>query len=269
MTNLSGKVAVVLGAAGAGNMGQHIARALADAGAKVVVAGRRAEELKRFAGTIAGDWALCDISKKAEVEALAATVLDRHGKVDIAINATGWGLLKSIHEITEEELDQIIALQFKGVHYFLSAFVRAMPHGGSLVQISSATTQCIIDDHAAYIGTKAGSEALIRCVANQYGPQGIRANVLSPGFTDSPMTEASFAVPGLVDAFIKEYPLGRVGTSEDIAKAAVWLVSDECFMSGQNLQINGGLTLRRNPRPGEIGAAIGAAMAAAGAANAS
>jgi NAD(P)-dependent dehydrogenase (short-subunit alcohol dehydrogenase family) len=262
MTNLSGKVAVVIGAAGAGNMGQYIARALADAGAKVVVAGRRADELKKFAGVIAGDWARCDLSRKADVEALATSVIERHGKVDIAINATGWGLLKSLHEITEEELEQIIALQFKGVHYFLSAFVRAMPQGGSLVQISSATTQCIIDDHAAYIATKAASEALIRCVANQYGPQGIRANVLSPGFTDSPMTEASFAVPGLVDAFIKEYPLGRVGTSEDIAKAALWVVSDDCFMSGQNLQINGGLTLRRNPRPGEIGAAIGAAMAA-------
>jgi NAD(P)-dependent dehydrogenase (short-subunit alcohol dehydrogenase family) len=265
MANLSGKVAVVIGAASAGNMGQHIARALADAGAKVLVAGRRPDELKRFAGSIAGDWELCDISRKQEVEDLASTTVERHGKVDIAINTTGWGLLKSLHDITEEELDQIIALQFKGVHYFLSAFVRAMPHGGSLVQVSSATTQCIIDDHAAYIATKSAGEALIRCVANQYGPQGIRANVLSPGFTESPMTEASFAVPGLVDAFIKEYPLGRLGTSEDMAKAAVWLVSDDCFMSGQNLQINGGLTLRRNPRPCEIGAAIGAAMAAANA----
>ena len=262
MANLSGKVAVVLGAGSAGNMGQHIAQALADAGAKVLVAGRKKEVLEPFAASIAGDWALCDITSKAEVEALAQTTVSRHGKVDIAINASGWGLLKSLHDITEEELDQIIALQFKGVHYFLSAFIRAMPNGGSLIQISSATTQCIIDDHAAYIGTKAGSEALIRCVANQYGPQGIRANTLSPGFTDSPMTAQSFATPGLVDAFTKEYPLGRVGTSEDIAQAAVWVASDECFMTGQNLQINGGLTLRRNPRPAEIGAAIGAAMAA-------
>jgi 2-hydroxycyclohexanecarboxyl-CoA dehydrogenase len=255
---------VVLGAAGADNMGQHIARALADAGAKVVVAGRNQDVLKQFAGIIAGDWVLCDITSKQDVEDLARTTVERHGKVDIAINATGWGLLKSLHEVTEEELEQIIALQFKGVHYFLSAFVRAMPQGGSLIQISSATTQCVIDDHAAYIGTKAGSEALIRCVANQYGPQGIRANILSPGFTESPMTAASFATPGLVDAFIKEYPLGRVGTSEDIAKAAVWLVSDDCYMSGQNLQINGGLTLRRNPRPEEMGAFIAAAMAEQG-----
>jgi 2-hydroxycyclohexanecarboxyl-CoA dehydrogenase len=262
MGKLLGKVAVVLGAAGKDNMGQHIARAFAVEGATVLVAGRHEDELQRFAGGIAGDWMRCDISSKADVEALARTTVDRHGKVDVAVNATGWGLLKSMHEISEEELDQMVALQFKGVHHFLSAFVRAMPNGGSLMQISSATTQCVIDDHAAYIGTKAGSEALIRCVANQYGPQGIRANTLSPGLTDSPMTTGAFATPGLPDAFIKEYPLGRLNTSEDIARAAVWVASDECFMTGQNLQINGGLTLRRNPRGEEIAASIGAAMEA-------
>lgn len=264
MTDLTGKVAVVLGAGGKDNMGQLIARKLAGAGAKVVVTGRQEEPVKALAADIGGDWMLCDISKKADVEALASETVKRHGRVDVAVNATGWGLLKSLHDISEEELDQIVALQFKGVHYFLSAFVRAMPNGGSLMQISSATTQCIIDDHAAYIGTKAGSEALIRCVANQYGPQGIRANIVSPGFTESPMTAASFATPGLADAFIKEYPLGRVGTSEDIAHAVLWLADDASFITGQNLQINGGLTLRRNPRPAEIGAAIGAAMAAKG-----
>ena len=162
MTNLSGKVAVVIGAAGKGNMGQAIARTLTVAGAKVLVAGRHEAPLAQLANEIEGDWMLCDIAHKADVEALASGVVARHGRVDIAVNATGWGLLKSLHEISEDELDQIIALQFKGVHYFLSAFVRAMPNGGSLMQISSATTQAIIDDHTAYIGTKAGSEALVR-----------------------------------------------------------------------------------------------------------
>jgi NAD(P)-dependent dehydrogenase (short-subunit alcohol dehydrogenase family) len=102
---------------------------------------------------------------------------------------------------------------------------------------------------------------LIRCVANEYGAHGIRANCVSPGFTLSPMTQASFAVPGLADAFVPRYPLGRLGTSEDIAAACVFLGSDEAFMSGQNLQINGGLTLRGNPQGSEIEASIGAAMA--------
>ena len=263
MPNLSGKVAVVLGAGSAGNIGQHIARAMADAGAKVVVAGRDTEELAALAGSLAGDWIACDITVKAEVEQLTRTTLARHARVDIAVNASGWGLLKSMHEITEAELEAIVALQFKGPHHFLSAFVRAMPAGGSLIQISSATTQCPIDDHAAYIGTKAGAEALIRCVAYQYGAQGIRANTISPGFTESPMTAQAFATPGLADAFVKEYPLGRLGTSDDIANTAVWVASDECFITGQNFQVNGGLTLRRNPCGDEIAASIGAAMAAA------
>jgi NAD(P)-dependent dehydrogenase (short-subunit alcohol dehydrogenase family) len=171
--------------------------------------------------------------------------------------------MKPFLEVTEDELDQMVALQFKGVHYFLAACIRTMTRGGSVIQVSSATTRVPIFDHAAYIGTKTGSEALIRCVANQYGAQGIRANVVSPGLTESPMTTGAFSTPGLADAFRKEYPLGRIGTSEDIAAAVVWLCGDDCFMSGQNLQINGGLTLRRNPRPEEVGAAVAAAMASA------
>jgi NAD(P)-dependent dehydrogenase (short-subunit alcohol dehydrogenase family) len=263
MTDLTGKVAVVVGAGSPDNMGQHIARTLAGAGAKVLVTGRKEAPLAALAAEIGGDWMLCDLTSKADVEALASETVARHGRVDVAVNASGWGLLKSMHEITEDELEQIIALQFKGVHYFLSAFVRAMPNGGSLVQVSSATTQCIIDDHAAYIGTKAGSEALIRCVANQYGSQGIRANVVSPGLTESPMTAGAYAVPGLVAAFTKKYPLGRVGTSQDIAQAVLWLADEGSFITGQNLQINGGLTLRGNPGQADIGASVGAAIAAA------
>ena len=74
------------------------------------------------------------------------------------------------------------------------------------------------------------------------------------------MTAGAFATLGLADAFVKEYPLGRLGTSDDIAHAVLWLADDASFVSGQNLQVNGGLTLRRNPRPEEIGAAVTAAM---------
>ncbi|QMW22582.1 SDR family NAD(P)-dependent oxidoreductase [Sandaracinobacteroides saxicola] len=257
---MKGKVALVLGAAGAGNMGQVIARRLAGAGARVWVAGRRLEPLQALAAAIGGVAARCDITVKAEVEALAADMLAAEGRVDVAVNATGWGLMKGLHEVTEDELDAMCALQFKGVHHFLSAFVRAMPHGGSIIQVSSATTQVPIFDHAAYIGTKAGSEALVRAVANQYGSQGLRVNCVSPGLTASPMTADAMAAPGLEAAFAKEYPLGRIGTSEDIADAVLWLAGDGAFVTGQNIQVNGGLTLRRNPRPEEIGAAIAAAM---------
>jgi len=253
---LEGKVAIVLGAAGRDNMGQTIARRFADEGAKVVVAGRKLDELERFARTIDGVARPCDITKKEDVDALFAFAKDWGGHVDIAVNATGWGLLKGFTETTMDELDKITELQFKGPFYFCQAAVDTLSRGGSIIQISSATATIMLNDHAAYMGTKAGTDHVIRCVAHEFGERGIRANSISPGLTETPMTAGAKDVPGLFDSFLSGYPLGRIGTKDDIAAAAVWLASDECFMTGQNLQVNGGLTLRRNPTREEIQAAV-------------
>jgi len=102
---------------------------------------------------------------------------------------------------------------------------------------------------------------LVRCFANEFGVKGVKVNTIAPGLTASPMTESEVNIPGLQEAFLKEYPLGRIGTARDIADAALWLASRESFITGQTLQINGGLTLRRNPSPKEINASIRAAAA--------
>lgn len=260
MGRLEGKGAVVLGAAGAGNMGQVIARRFREEGAKVLVAGRKDDELARFAGEIGGEWAHCDITRRDEVFALADAAKRKLGGVHIGVNATGWGLLKPFLENTQEELEQITALQFIGPFFFFQAMIGVMEDGGSLMQISSATATIMLNDHAAYMGTKAGTDHVLRCVANEFGARGIRANSISPGLTDTPMTAGAKATPGVYEAFVPCYPMGRVGTSEDIAAAAVFLASDECFMTGQNLQVNGGLTLRRNPSRDEINASVMAHM---------
>jgi len=259
---LQGKTAIVLGAAGRGNMGQEIARRFSAEGARVVVAGRHEQELARFAEEIGGAYKLCDITSKDEVRALATYARDWGGHVDVAVNATGWGLLKPFLDTTIDEIDRITALQFKGPFLFFQAMVEAMDRGGSLIQISSATATIMLNDHAAYMGTKAGTDHVIRCIANEFGERGIRANSISPGLTETPMTADAGAVPGVFDSFVSAYPLGRIGTAGDIASAAVWLAGDSCFMTGQNLQVNGGLTLRRNPWKHEIEAAVAAAMAA-------
>jgi NAD(P)-dependent dehydrogenase (short-subunit alcohol dehydrogenase family) len=135
------------------------------------------------------------------------------------------------------------------------------PTGGSIISLSSATTKALINNHMAYIASKRAGEAMMECVANDFGHLGIRANTVSPAFTDSPMTHDSFAVPGLVDAFLPRYPLGRLNTVEDVAHACLWLSTDTAFVTGQNIQPNGGLTLRGNPQARDIEAAVGAAMA--------
>jgi 2-hydroxycyclohexanecarboxyl-CoA dehydrogenase len=256
MKRIQDKVAIVLGAAGANNMGQTIARLFSQEGAKTMVAGRNAAPLEALAAQIGAAHVLCDITRKSDVDNLVAATVARFGRVDIAVNATGWGLVKPFLETTEEELQSMADLQFIGPFLFMQALVRAMRHGGSIIQISSATATIMLDEHAAYMGTKAGTDHVVRCVANEFGHLGIRANSISPGFTESPMTAKAFRNKAIVEAFRREYPLGRVGTQEDVAAAALWLAMDESFITGQNLQINGGLTLRRNPRAHELAEAV-------------
>lgn len=262
MGRLTGKTAVVLGAAGKNNMGQVIARRFSAEGAQVLVAGRKMDELRRFAAEIGGYAAQCDITELEDLAALGKTALQKMGSVSIALNATGWGLLKPFLETTPEELRQMTALQFMGPFQFCQEMIKVMTHGGSIIQISSATATIMLNDHAAYMGAKAGADHVIRCVANEFGNRGIRANSISPGLTETPMTAEAKLVPGLFESFRERYPLGRIGTSEDVAAAAVWLASDECFMTGENLQVNGGLTLRRNPTREETAAAVAKASAA-------
>jgi NAD(P)-dependent dehydrogenase (short-subunit alcohol dehydrogenase family) len=177
------------------------------------------------------------------------------GKVDIAVNSTGLALGAPFLEFEERDLDALIALQFKGSFFFLQAMVQAMLEtGGSIIQISSAVAQrstTVDGGFDAYMGTKAGIDHVVRAVANQFGRHGIRVNTIAAGHTDTPMHHGNFDggdIPDWMKAcFADATPLGRYGTCEDIAAAAVWLASDECFMTGEDMQVNGGLTLRRNP----------------------
>ncbi|CAN5433465.1 D-threitol dehydrogenase [soil metagenome] len=260
---LEGKAALVVGAAGAGNMGQAIARRFAAEGARVAVAGRNMDVLDALASEIDGVALACDFSDRASIFAMVDGAKAKLDGVDIAVNATGWGLLKPFLETTDEEFDRIYALQLRGPFQFLQALIPAMAGSGSIIQVSSATATIMFHDHDAYMATKAGTDHMVRSVANQFGGQGLRVNSISPGVTETPMTADAAQVPGVMDAFRKGYPLGRYGTMEDIAAGCVWLASDECFMTGQNMQVNGGLTLRANPSKADIEASVMAAMAGA------
>jgi 2-hydroxycyclohexanecarboxyl-CoA dehydrogenase len=260
MARIDGKVAVILGA-GRGNMGEAIARRFASEGAAVIVAGRKPAPLQALAQELNGEHFVCDISRSAEVAALARFARERRGRLDIAVNCTGWAPMTKLLEVKEDELDKLCALQFKGVYFFLQSMVEqmALSGGGSIIQLSSASAYALLYNHAAYIASKSAGDALVRCFANEFGAKGIRVNSIAPGLTGSPMTAHEMNLPGLQESFVKEYPLGRIGTVEDIANAALWLASEESFLTGQVLQINGGLTLRRNPTPREINQSMRAA----------
>jgi 2-hydroxycyclohexanecarboxyl-CoA dehydrogenase len=199
MNRIANKVAVVLGAAGSGNMGQVIARRFAAEGARVVVAGRAEAALEALAEEIGGAQAVCDITRSADVAALARFARERFGRLDIAVNCTGWAPMTKLLEVREEELDRLCALQFKGVYFFLQNMVTeiAASGGGSIVQMSSASAYALLYNHAAYIATKSAGDALVRCFANEFGAKGVRVNSIAPGLTASPI-DAAARSPGSI-----------------------------------------------------------------------
>jgi len=249
MNTLSHKTAIVIGASKRDNMGQAVARRFVAEGARVVVSGRDAAELDRCAAQLGAAAIPCDITKKSDIEKLAAETRRQFGDIAVAVNCTGWAKAAAFCDVTEADLQRMLDIQFKGPFQFFQVMVASMNHGGSLIQISSAIASIMGYGYASYMGTKAGIDHVVRAVANEFGAKGIRANSISPGLTDTPMTHGAFEISDIVDTYTECYPLGRIGTSADIAAAAVWLASDECFMTGQNLQVNGGLTLRANPTP--------------------
>ncbi len=257
MGQLEGKRAVIIGASLEGNMGQVMARRFRKEGATVLVASRKAEASAAFAESIGGYSTPCDITQRDDVFALAEFAKQKMGGIDIAVNSTGLALGGPFLEFPERDLDTLIALQFKGAFFFLQAMVGAMLEkpetGGSIIQISSAVAHrsTTVDlGFDAYMGTKAGIDHVVRAVANRFGRQGIRVNSIAAGHTDTPMHHDNYQgdIPDWMKAaFADATPMGRYGTCEDVAAGAVWLACDECFMTGEALQINGGLTLRRNP----------------------
>ncbi|MFC4294713.1 SDR family NAD(P)-dependent oxidoreductase [Novosphingobium tardum] len=256
MNRLEGKVAIVMGATRAGNMGQAIARRFLEEGAKVVVSGRSAQGLEAFAAQTGATAMPADVADRAAAFGLFDEAQRVFGQVDIAVNAAATGQYGPFEAMTEAEIDQMLAIIFKGGIWFMQAAIGALrvAGGGAIVNVSSAVADIMFENHVAYMGAKAGLNHMTRAVANEFGKDGIRANILSPGLTETPMLNGNFT-PAMIAAFAREYPLGRITTVEDVANAALFMAGDECFMTGQTFHVTGGLTLRRNPTAAEILAA--------------
>lgn len=248
MTRFSGQSAIILGAAGRGNMGQAIARRLARDGAQVLVAGRNEAVLRELAEDIGCRYQTADASSETDLAALVATAREAFGGLHIGVNATGRNLVKPLLETTREELETLTDTQFIAPYLFLQAMVRGMTGGGSIVHISTVTTRNLLPDHAVYMGTKAGMERVVEAFAYEFGGRGVRVNCVSPGLTRTPMTESIFQVPEVAEAIAKGSTMKRLGTPEDIAAAVAWLCDPECFVTGENLQVNGGARLIGPPR---------------------
>ncbi|MBV1688909.1 SDR family oxidoreductase [Novosphingobium sp. G106] len=260
MGRLEGKNALVLGASRAGNMGQAIARRFIAEGAKVAVSGRGQDGIEAFADEYGAVAIECDVSSKASVFSMMARFEKEIGPLHVAVNAAATGQYGAFEETSEAEIDEMLAIIFKGGFFFMQAAVGAMKRagGGSIADLTSQVATMMFENHAAYMGAKAGLEHVTRTVANEFGQYNIRANNVAPGLTITPMTEGVM-VPGMAEAFARETPLGRLNTIDDIAAVTLFAVSDECFMTGQTFHTTGGIDLRKLPSAVEIAASIEAA----------
>lgn len=251
MTDLNGKVAVVLGASAEGGTGWGIAEGLAAAGAKVVVAARSLEPLKRLADKIGGVAIGCDAGDEAQITSLRDQVMERFGKIDVAVNSAATPVLSSIAAVTPENLEQAVRVNFFGMTYFVRDMAAAMKEGGSIILISSMSATHPIEPHFAYASAKAATEAMIRYAGREYGPCGIRVNGISIATVMSEMARDFYNTPGVAERFIHEIPLGRMGQPEDMANAVCWLAGP-AFITGSMLDINGGNQLTRLPFLNEL-----------------
>lgn len=252
MGRLTGKVAVILGASDARSMGAATARRFVEEGAKVVLAARRKEAVEAIAADLGGIGVACDITSEADLATLARTAVDRFGCIHAAINFAGQDFSAPVLEVTAEDLRRSAEIHFVGTTLFIKHMALAMTDGGSIVTASSLTVLAQAPGYAAYAGAKGGADVVVRIAANELGEKGIRVNSLAPGFTKSAMTEGYFAIDVITNAFLKEMPLGRFPTVEDVANTALWLASDEAFVTGQRIDVTAGQALRRTPRADEF-----------------
>jgi 3-oxoacyl-[acyl-carrier protein] reductase len=249
MSNLTGKVAVIIGASGDKNFGSEIARRFAKAGAKVVVAARRLEPLQALAAEIDGLAVACDITDESQLAALFKAATDTYGGVDIAVNSCGTLAAKPIAELTLEDITPTLSISFAGALLFFKHATAVMNDDGSVITISSLTARVPGAGYSVYAGARAGIDYAIRVAALEYAPRRIRFNSIAAGLIETDMTSALFQMPELVEGFVAAIPAGRMGTVDDISEAALWLADEKTsgFINGQVFELSGGQHMGRLP----------------------
>ena len=242
------RTALVLGASSPGGLGEACARRLAADGYRVAVAGRRIESIDRLAADLGGSAHRCDVTDEDGI----ATMVSEVGRIDVAVNAAGITDVGGIAKIKREAIEAQLAVHVTGNLLFMKHVVASMNSGGSIILFSSLTARVAGAGLAAYGGAKAALDHIVRIAALEFGPRGIRVNAVAPGFSRTPMTEAFLADERIAGIYSKESALGALVTPEQVASAVSWLASDECFATGETVQVSGGAQLLRLPRGDEL-----------------
>ena len=247
MGRLDGKVAIISG--GARGQGEVEAKLFAKEGAKVVFGdildeeGRQVEAAIRQAGGEA-TYVHLDVTEEADWQEAVQTAVSAYGKLDILVNNAGILRRDGIEETTKELWDTILAVNatgvFLGTKYAIPEMRKA--GGGSIVNISSISGMIALGG-PAYNASKGAVRVFTKVTAVHHADDNIRCNSVHPGPVRTPMTESTYSDPDMLAQRLQSMPLGRIGTSEDIAYGVLYLASDEAaYVTGSELVIDGGYT---------------------------
>ena len=238
-----GRRAVVTG--GASGIGLATCRRLAAEGARVAILDVQRDAAEAAAGELGGFAFEADVGDAAAVERALQAAADELGGIDLLFNNAGAGALRTLHRYTPEDVERLVRVNLLGAYHVLRAAIPRMlaGGGGAIVNNASASATQPVRGEAPYAAAKAGVLALTQSAALEYGPR-IRVNSVSPGVIRTPLSEGLFRAPGLLDPVIAATPLGRTGTTEDVADAVVFLLSEQArFITGHDLVVDGGLGL--------------------------
>lgn len=247
---LEGKVAIVTGAAG--GIGRASALRFAAEGARVVAADVNENGLAETAASVPSDTPgevtahAADVTSSASVEALVRETVDRHGRLDVVFSNAGIMRDGSVVDLTEDDWDDLFAVNVKG-SFLLGK--HAIPHmsatgSGSFIITASANSFYAESDIAGYCATKGAAMQLTRAMAIDHGPEGVRVNCICPGWIETAMSQPFLDENPDSRAFAGRIaPSGRIGQPEDVAQVALFLASDESrFVTGAAYNVDGGWT---------------------------
>ncbi|MGH9605445.1 MAG: SDR family NAD(P)-dependent oxidoreductase [Terracidiphilus sp.] len=249
MKGLSGKVAIVTGASS--GIGQGIAKRLGAEGVKVIVdyvgAPADAEETQQAVKQAGGEAEIvqADVTKMDDMARLVDTAWKRFGAVDILVNNAGVEHKSAFWDTTEAEYDKVMAVNLRAVFFLTQAFVRRLRDAkkpGRVVNISSVHEDMVFPGFATYCCSKGGVRMLMRDLAVELGPLGITVNNVAPGAISTPINTALLNNKQQLNALLANIPLGRMGTTEDVAGVVAFLASDDAsYVTGSTFVVDGGL----------------------------
>jgi NAD(P)-dependent dehydrogenase (short-subunit alcohol dehydrogenase family) len=244
---LAEQVAVVTGSSR--GIGAAIAEALAQAGATVVVTGRDQTSAEQVVANIAGDRGLAwshvlDVTRRKSIEALAAEVQQRHGRLDILVNNAGVNpIFTRLEKVKEADWDTILDTNLKGAFLCCQVFGPAMVarRRGCVVNVSSVLARSGYARMVPYCASKGGLEAFSRALALEWAPHNVRVNCVCPAMVETELTEGLRANPDLSKQALERTPLGEFARPADVVGAVVFLCSHAArYVTGTTLDVDGG-----------------------------